>query len=46
MLHELLHIFVRAVANIRRDTIELRLQFRGKMHFHDFRVGKAGTPVK
>jgi hypothetical protein len=46
VLHELLHVFVSAAVDIRGDAVELRLQFRGKVHFHDLRVGKLGSSVK
>ena len=38
VLDELLHVFVGAAGGIRCNTVELRLQFRGKVNFHDLRV--------
>ena len=38
VLHELLHVFVCAAIDIRSNAVELRLQFRCEVHFHDLRV--------
>jgi hypothetical protein len=46
VLYELLHVFVSPPIDIRSDAVELRLQFRGKVHFHDLRVGKLESSVK
>jgi len=40
VLNELLHIFVSAASNIRSDAVELCLQFRAEVHFHDLRVAR------
>jgi len=40
MFNDLLHIFVSAASNIRSDAVELCLQFRAEVHFHDLRVAR------
>jgi hypothetical protein len=46
VLHELLHVFIRAAPDIGGNLVDLRLQFGCKVHFHDLSVGKVGTGVK
>ena len=40
VLHKLLNVFVRTAANIGSNTIKLRLQFWGEVHFHDLQGNK------
>jgi hypothetical protein len=46
VLHELLHIFVGAALNVGGDLVDLVLQFRREVHFHELRVGKVVSAVK
>ena len=39
VLNKLLNVLIRFTAVFCRNTIELRLQFRVKVHFHGLRVG-------
>jgi hypothetical protein len=40
VLGQLLHIFVSIASNIRSDAVELCLQFRDEVQFHDPRVAR------
>jgi hypothetical protein len=46
VLDELLHVLVCAARNIRGNAVNLGLQLRGKVYFHESRVRKVGTGVK
>jgi hypothetical protein len=46
VLDELLHVLVRASRDFRCNAVKVRLEFRCKVYFHVFRVGKTGTGGK